>query len=586
MRIIEYNKASFIRHQIRPFYWHLFGLSVICVLWALDLSFRPYLIKMMLDRMTASLPAEVPAAIGTLAVVYVAVSFFMAGTFRIWQLICRDMVPKLKANIVNELGRNLLDQSHTFYQNNFAGSLSNKVNDVSLGVAQVVLITMDSFVGNVLALIVASGLLLWVNPLLAFIFIAWMILFLWGSWHYAKQAHSLSDKTSELRSKMTGTLVDILSNMSAVRFFGNQRLEQSRIRENTHGIMTAERAFEWVLFKLFSFQGVSFAIMQSITLWVLVVLRSHNLITIGDFALSLTINIYIVDNLWTIGERFTEFSEQLGKISQGLRLTMDRPQLEDAPNAPPLKIEGGSIRFDHVVFSYGEKDQPLFADLDITIPAGKKLGLVGYSGSGKTSFVNLILRLFDVDEGAILIDGQNIAEVQQNSLRNAISFIPQDPTLFHRSILENISYAKPEATRDEIIAAAKAAHADEFISALPAGYDSMVGERGIKLSGGQRQRIAIARAILKNAPILILDEATSALDSVTEELIQDSLSALMQHRTTLVVAHRLSTLLHMDEIVVFHQGSILEMGRHEALLQQQGAYARLWESQVGGFLPD
>ncbi len=579
------TKLSFTLQQIRPFYWHIFGLFLIAIIWALDLSFRPYLIKMMLDRMTTTAPSDVAHAIGILAFIYVATSFVVTSFFRVWNMICRNMIPKMKANIVNALTANLVEQSHTFYQNNFAGSLANKVNDVALGVSQMVLITMDSFVGNAIALVVASIVLGFVNPTLALIFSVWVILFLIGSWHFAKTAHRLSDQTSELRSRMTGTLVDILSNMSVVRVFSNQSLEKTHVRQNASAIMSTERDFEWVLIKLFSFQGVSFAIMQGITLTTLILLRGHNLITIGDFALSLTINIYIVDNLWTIGQRFTEFSEQMGKVSQGLRLTMDTPELKDRRDAQDLKVNGGEIVFDHVYFTY-RSQLSLFHDLCLHIPSGKKVGLVGFSGSGKTSFVNLILRLFDIDQGAILIDGQNIASVTQNSLRNAISFIPQDPTLFHRSILENIRYAKADATENEVIVAAKAAHAHEFIEALPEGYHAMVGERGIKLSGGQRQRIAIARAILKNAPILILDEATSALDSVTEELIQDSLNTLMQNRTTLVVAHRLSTLLHMDEIILFNQGKIEESGTHAALLKKKGLYATLWKSQVGGFLPD
>jgi ATP-binding cassette subfamily B protein len=224
--------------------------------------------------------------------------------------------------------------------------------------------------------------------------------------------------------------------------------------------------------------------------------------------------------------------------------------------------------------------------MSVTIPAGQKVGLVGYSGNGKTTFANLILRLFDVTSGRILIDGQDIREVTQESLRAQISLIPQDPFLFHRTLLENIRYGRLDASEQDIITAAQKAHAHEFIAKLPQGYESLVGERGVKLSGGQRQRIAIARAILKNAPILILDEATSQLDSITESKIQDSLWQLMQDKTAIVIAHRLSTLLHMDRILVFGQGKIIEDGTHQDLLAKQGVYKTLWDMQVGGFLPD
>lgn len=245
----------------------------------------------------------------------------------------------------------------------------------------------------------------------------------------------------------------------------------------------------------------------------------------------------------------------------------------------------GKIVFDRVKFHY-KGTEPLFRDKSVEIAAGQKVGLVGYSGGGKTTFANLILRLYNVTGGAILIDGQDIREVTQDSLRENIAMIPQDTSLFHRSLTENIRYGRINATDDEVIEAAKKAHAHEFISRLPQGYDSLVGERGIKLSGGQRQRIAIARAILKNAPILILDEATSQLDSVTENLIQESLRELMQNKTAIVIAHRLSTLLYMDRILVFDKGRIVADGSHDELLARGRLYKNLWNAQVGGFLPD
>jgi ATP-binding cassette subfamily B protein len=278
---------------------------------------------------------------------------------------------------------------------------------------------------------------------------------------------------------------------------------------------------------------------------------------------------------------------------------MTPTEITDAKDAATLKCEHGKIQFKTVQFHYHGSQQVLdtgiaadtavpdilFQNKSITIAAGQKVGLVGYSGGGKSTFVNLILRFYDVTAGAILIDGQDIRTVTQDSLRANIAMIPQDPSLFHRSLLDNIRYGRINATDTEVIAAAKRAHAHEFIAKLPNGYNSLVGERGIKLSGGQRQRIAIARAILKNAPILILDEATSQLDSVTEKLIQESLWELMQHKTTIVIAHRLSTLLHMDRILVFDQGKIVADGTHNELLAQAGGlYQQLWQAQVGGFL--
>jgi ATP-binding cassette subfamily B protein len=260
-------------------------------------------------------------------------------------------------------------------------------------------------------------------------------------------------------------------------------------------------------------------------------------------------------------------------------------QIKDTEYAEVLKVTDGEIIFDAVKFGY-KNSAPLFDNLSIKIDPYQKVGLVGYSGSGKTTFVNLLLRLYDVNEGRILIDAQDIKQITQTSLRKSIGVIPQDPTLFHRSIKDNIGYSRPEATEEEILIAAKKAQAHQFIIQLPEGYNSLVGERGVKLSGGQRQRIAIARAFLKNPPILVLDEATSQLDSITEGLIQNSLLELFENKTTLIVAHRLSTLMYMDRILVFNQGKIVEDGSHEQLLSFKGLYRAMWNAQVGGFLPE
>jgi ATP-binding cassette, subfamily B, bacterial len=319
--------------------------------------------------------------------------------------------------------------------------------------------------------------------------------------------------------------------------------------------------------------------------WLLIDGRAKGTITIGDFALIFALTAQIFECMWGVSNEVTRFTEHFGKITQGLRLTTQAHDIQDEPSAPALQVTKGEICFNKVHFQFSDVE-PLFSNKSVVIRAGQKVGLVGYSGSGKSTFVNLILRVFELQSGEIRIDGQDISKVTQNSLRQVISMIPQDPALFHRTLFENIQYGKLDATQDEIIQAAKKAHAHAFITLLPAGYESLVGERGIKLSGGQRQRITIARAILKNAPILILDEATSALDSVTENLIQESLLELMQGKTTLVVAHRLSTLLYMDRILVFDKGKIVEDGTHDDLLSKNGRYKTLWDAQVGGFLPE
>jgi ATP-binding cassette subfamily B protein len=311
----------------------------------------------------------------------------------------------------------------------------------------------------------------------------------------------------------------------------------------------------------------------------------HHWVTLGDFTQVLMQSFWLLGWLWFISFQLSVFARETGTIENALDLIKKGHDITDKKDAQPIIISHGNISFEHVNFAYHKK-QPVFQDLNVTIKKGEKIGLVGFSGSGKSTFVNLILRFYDIQSGNILIDGHNIAQVTQGSLREQIAMIPQDPALFHRTLMENIRYGRLDASDEEVIQASKLAHCHEFIEKLDQGYESLVGERGIKLSGGQRQRVAIARAILKNAPILILDEATSSLDSVTEKLIQESLHRLMQGRTTIVVAHRLSTLADMDRILVFHKGNIIEEGTKEQLLKTNGHFAMLWNMQTDGFLPD
>lgn len=310
---------------------------------------------------------------------------------------------------------------------------------------------------------------------------------------------------------------------------------------------------------------------------------SKGMISTGEVVqvLNTTYNVGMV--LWVAGNMMPQFFKSVGIAEQALTLMNDPIDINDAEGARPLEVKKGEIAFDKVHFQYGDKK--LFEDKSLLIKGGEKLGLVGYSGAGKTSFINLILRFFPVSQGRITIDGQDIAYVTFDSLRHQLALIPQDPLLFHRTLEENIRYGNLEAPKERVIQAAKLAHCHEFIEKTPHGYDSLVGERGTRLSGGERQRIAIARAMLTDSRILILDEATSALDSVTEKYIQEGLEHLMEGRTTIVIAHRLSTLAKMDRILVFDNGVVVEEGSHHELLTKDGHYAHMWKMQAGGFMP-
>lgn len=505
--------------------------------------------------------------------------------FRFYDWIIIYFRPAMKRHIGLVLMDNMMEHAHSFYQRQFAGSLTTRMIDIMVGVPDVLRVVIDRLFGCLLMLVFALYNISIIHMKFAVALFVWVLLFLGISiFLFFRNQHLAYDVTSA-RALVTGYIVDIFTNMPTIRFFVGKKFEHDYLKKGMDLSVKSDQARDWFFFVLYGLQGVSFLIFQAVCCWWLLEGLIDKTISPGDFALILTLNVHIIENFWTIAKELRDLWEKMGNIVQGLAIIQAPVDIKDKPDAFQLTVPCGAIEFDNVTFKYKDTET-LFEHRVVNIKPGEKIGLVGFSGSGKSTFINLILRVFDVTDGRIAIDGQNIAHVTQDSLHQAIGMIPQDPSLFHRSVYENIVYGRMNATRDEVIEAAKRAHAHEFIMTLSGGYDAQVGERGVKLSGGQRQRIVIARAILKNAPILILDEATSQLDSITESQIQDSLWDLMADKTTLIIAHRLSTLLHMDRILVFDKGTIIEDGSHDELLNKGGMYKKLWEEQIGGFLLD
>jgi len=498
----------------------------------------------------------------------------------------------IAANVANRIRWqnhwHVVRQSWAFFQNDFAGRIANRVMQTgpALRESLVSLLTAVWFIliyGTSALILLASA-----NRWLALPVVLWFAGYTVMLRYFVPRMRDRSKTTSEARSMLTGRIVDTYTNIVTVKLFARAREEDAYVREavdhHTGSFQNQVR-----LNTLFGLTlNVLNALLITGTAAFAIVLWTHGHVTVGTVAMALPLATQIVSASGWVAWQVTGIFENVGVVQEGM-MTIARPHtLLDKADAAPLVVSRGEVRFEDVRFGYG-RATGVIDDLTLVVEPGEKIGLVGRSGAGKSTLVNLLLRFFDLEEGRILIDGQDIAAVTQESLRAQISVVTQDTSLLHRSIRDNIRYGRPNASEAEIVAAAKMAHAHEFVVELEdlqgrRGYDAHVGERGVKLSGGQRQRVAIARVILKNAPILVLDEATSALDSEVEAAIQQSLGTLMRGKTVIAIAHRLSTIAQMDRLVVLDRGRIVEQGSHAALLRAGGHYAALWRRQSGGFI--
>jgi ATP-binding cassette subfamily B multidrug efflux pump len=479
-------------------------------------------------------------------------------------------------------------QSWAFFQNDFAGRIANKIMQTGPAVREslVSLLTAVWYImvyGTSAALLLAAA-----DRWLALPVLLWFVGYVIFLRAFVPRMRDRSHDVSEARSVLTGRIVDAYTNILTVKLFARARDEDAYVRravdEHT-GLFHASLRLN-TLFAL-SLSSLNALLLVS-TGGLAVFLWARGAVEVGTVAMALPLAWQIVNAAGWVAQQVTSIFENIGVVQEGMSAIARPIALSDQPGAKALAITRGEVKFENVRFGYG-RESGLIDGLSLTVRAGEKIGLVGRSGAGKSTLVNLLLRFFDLEDGRILIDGQDIAAVTQESLRAQISVVTQDTSLLHRSIRDNIRYGKIDANEAEIIAAAKLAHAHEFIEELEdwkgrRGYDAQVGERGVKLSGGQRQRVAITRVILKNAPILVLDEATSALDSEVEAAIQASLGTLMAGRTVIAIAHRLSTIAQMDRLVVLERGRIVEQGSHDELLRRGGHYATLWRRQSGGFI--
>lgn len=580
--------GAFLGHFIAQQKGWFFLLLICHLAWAVDNTVFSYIFKVFLDMLVdyQGDRADVWSVLWPIIAIGAAVWLLIEVMFRSYDYIASFTMPRFEAAIRLAMVEYVQGHSYRYFSDNFAGEIANKIGDMPQSASVIIRLTLTLFFPSLVALIIGASVFATMHPVFALVMVSWFVIHIGTAIWFAARCSDMSKEHSESRSVLSGKIVDSLSNIIAAKLFARGRWEHRFIQEYQQDEALKHQQVLRLVFKIRLIQAVSCFVWMGIgQTWLEIYYWQQGVLSAGDVTYIFYTSWSLIIMAWISGIELPNLFKEIGTCKQALQLIEHPHEIRDIDDAPSIKMDGGAIHFEDVSFDYGA-GQTLFSQKTLTLQAGENVGLVGFSGSGKTSFVNLILRFFDINSGRILIDGQDIAKVNRDSLRSQISMIPQDPTLFHRSLMENIRYGREDASDQEVYDAAKKARCDEFIAQLVHGYDSLVGERGTKLSGGQRQRIAIARAIVKNAPILIMDEATSALDSVTEEHIQQAMAPLMAGRTSIVIAHRLSTLSAMDRILVFDKGKIIEDGTHDELLAKAGHYAMMWSKQAGGFLPD
>lgn len=550
--------------------------------------FSPMILAHMLDIMSQGLSNEETInGILPLGLLFLGIEILrehIVGPIRLW---CHW---KMEICTMYDLGLQCFDtieaQSMQFHTNKFSGSLVSQVNKFISSYENF----MDQMVWNVVPVIIDVILVMIIMvpraPLYAVCILIFMMAFIVVATWWSKKIGPLNEREASMSNKRTGQLSDAITNIVSVKSYARENFEHKRFAKwqkevfnSSYEVLKADTK------RNYCFDTI-FLLMNALIIVLMMFGRSWFSFSLATLIMIVNYTSMLTGDLWNIHSIFKTMNRIFGDAKEMTEILDTPDDVVDMPGAKKMVVTDAEVNFDNISFKHENAKESIFENFSLMIKPGERVGLVGVSGSGKTTLTKLLLRFANVDEGAIYIDGQNIHDVTQNSLREAIAYVPQESSLFHRSIFENIAYGRPDATDEEVYEAARLASADEFIANLPNGYDTLVGERGVKLSGGQRQRIAIARAIIKDAPILVLDEATSALDSESEAAIQAALSNLMEGRTSIVVAHRLSTIAGLDRIVVLRDGKIVEQGSHKELLDKNGEYAKLWGRQSGAFLDE
>lgn len=549
---------------------------------------NPYVMSLIVDRVSAEPVAadQVFTVFGPYILALIAINFFGQVASKLQDYTMYKLEIAAAYDLATMSFDALCNQSMSFHSDRFGGTLVSQTTKF-MSAYQLLLETITfPFLPVICSVVFTCAILIPVVPVYVAILMALLAIYACVSYYMYKRILSLNEKAAGAQNQLSGELSDSVANILAVKTYGREDYERGLFDEANREVVKRDSKRMWASLA----RGIITALITIVIMSVVAVfIAGGNAwygITPGTLVLMFTYTYSVTNQFNFINNGLQRFNRAFGDAS-GMTIILDEPRLvADKPDALPLEVREGEIDFEEISFWYtdGNARTQVFDDFDLHIPAGQRVGLVGMSGAGKTTLTKLLLRLSDIQEGRILVDGQDIAETTQQSLRRQIAYVPQEALLFHRSIAENIAYGRPEAGMEEIREAARRANALEFIERLPQGFETITGERGVKLSGGQRQRIAIARALLADCPVLVLDEATSALDSESENLVQDALATLMRDRTSIVVAHRLSTVASLDRIVVLADGKVVEDGPHEALIEAGGEYAHLWSRQTGAYL--
>ena len=577
---------AFIRFLVvKHFRWKLLTLVLLAGSATSIEAFGPYALSRLINAIGAAVQAHAGFATAILPWMLLLAAIWLGSTiaYRVYEAVDVETSPRMRALAQKYLFTYLLGHSPRYFQENFAGKLGQKVKQAGQATVSVLNILAFEMVRVAMLLAVGGVLMFNAHAQYALVLFVWAAVYLAIVVTLARRCVVLSKAFSNEVSTSTGRLIDAIANSDLVRAFAKADYERRFLSHFLADEMNASRRLRTFLILMRSFMALA---TLALLLGLVALAGSDALsgaLSVGAFAMVYFLANQIIRSVQELSYRMLDYFEQVGTLAEALELVSASHEIVDAPGAKPLAVRDGAIRFEHVRFAHPDGLQ-VFEDLNLVIRPGERVGLVGPSGAGKSTLVKLLRRQFEPQAGRILIDGQDIAHVTWDSLNEAIAEVPQVAGIFHRAVRDNIRYAKPDAVEAIVLDAADEAYAHEFITGRATGYDTIVGEQGIKLSGGERQRIAIARALVKDARILVLDEATSSLDSESEHLIQEALWTLMQGRTVIAIAHRLSTIAGMDRILYLEAGRIVEDGPHRELLAKGGAYARLWNRQMGGFI--